>query len=89
MKIFEDNVITSVPLYFFKKDIDLLMLAAWGGAVVKVELGDGEEDEVYVISRELFFRLNLKIKSMNQGLQADEAEFVKLLKKQKYLNEQQ
>lgn len=76
MKIFEDNVITSVPLYFFKKDIDQLMLAAWGGGVVKVELGDREEDEVYVISRELFFRLNLKIKSMNQGTELDEAEFV-------------
>ena len=61
MRIFEDKVISSVPLHLFKKNMDVLMLCAWGGDVVKIELGERQEDEVYMISKELFSRLNLKI----------------------------
>ena len=55
MKIFnKDKILSSVPQYFLLRHADTFMPSVLMGNAVKIQLPPGENEEVYLVSKELF-----------------------------------
>ncbi len=56
MKIFnKDKILSSVPRSFFFRHVDTFIAnVVLSGSVVKIQLPPGENEEVYLVSKELF-----------------------------------
>lgn len=55
MRIFnKDKILSIVPQYFFLRHADTFMLSVLMGNAVKIQLPPDENEEVYLVSKELF-----------------------------------